>query len=572
MNGSTTNNAPKPNDTVVFPLDDLKPQDYAEDQAYTHLTQNGVDPLVAAECCEMIRTGIFRFEDLDERLLEFSKNQKPEHARFVLNQFRKSNLMGVLNPVQYLGSMLRNFKERVKLLGSEVALSTPIYFAPKAESLQALLDRTNYPVEITVGQRRYGPPPKHDGPAPGQGCEIYIGKIPNDMYEDELVPILEKYGTLYDFRLMMDPVSGQSKGYGFAMFMQKSEAQAAVKNLEDYEVKPGKKLRCNVSIANTRLFIGNIPKSKSKEEIMNELSTVAEIEGIVDVIIYADAEDPVNKRNCGYCFVEFSDHKTASAAKRRLVDGYAQPWNLNVVTNWAEPQEEPSEEVMAQVRTLFVKNLRDVADEETVRKAFSVFGEVFKVRRMKDYAFVYFNERDHAMAALDKMNGKDFMGSTIDVSLAKPQSEARKKIIQNRMRESQHQQMMSGAQYYQGYGGQGYYSSPYAASPGSYMPYPGYGYGTGGGYGMAPARPMGMPMAGRGGPIRARASPTMAAQYRMGAGAPVAAAGGYNMSPRMMGTPRGGGMPNQMKRPFNEGGGYVSGVAAKRGRGGGNYY
>lgn len=51
------------------------------------------------------------------------------------------------------------------------------------------------------------------------------------MYEDEIVPLLEKYGTVYDFRLMMDPFTGQNKGYGFALFMSKSEASAAAKGV-----------------------------------------------------------------------------------------------------------------------------------------------------------------------------------------------------------------------------------------------------------------------------------------------------------------------------------------------------
>jgi len=109
-----------------------------------------------------------------------------------------------------------------------------------------LLDRTNYPIEVTSGQRKYGPPPAYDGPAPGAGCEvtiyetietwkiilptqIYIGRIPREMYEDELVPLLEKYGTIYDIRLMMDPISGQGKGYGFALFMDKAQASSAAK-------------------------------------------------------------------------------------------------------------------------------------------------------------------------------------------------------------------------------------------------------------------------------------------------------------------------------------------------------
>jgi len=40
--------------------------------------------------------------------------------------------------------------------------------------------------------------------------------------------------------------------------------------LNNYELQPGKRLRVNVSIANVRLFVGNIPKNKSREEIMDE--------------------------------------------------------------------------------------------------------------------------------------------------------------------------------------------------------------------------------------------------------------------------------------------------------------
>ena len=40
--------------------------------------------------------------------------------------------------------------------------------------------------------------------------------------------------------------------------------------LDNYELRPGKKLKVNVSVANLRLFVGNIPKSKFKDEIMDE--------------------------------------------------------------------------------------------------------------------------------------------------------------------------------------------------------------------------------------------------------------------------------------------------------------
>lgn len=40
--------------------------------------------------------------------------------------------------------------------------------------------------------------------------------------------------------------------------------------LDNYEIKPGKTLKINISVPNLRLFVGNIPKSKGKEEILEE--------------------------------------------------------------------------------------------------------------------------------------------------------------------------------------------------------------------------------------------------------------------------------------------------------------
>lgn len=40
--------------------------------------------------------------------------------------------------------------------------------------------------------------------------------------------------------------------------------------LDNYEIKPGRKLKVNISVPNLRLFVGNIPKSKGKDDILQE--------------------------------------------------------------------------------------------------------------------------------------------------------------------------------------------------------------------------------------------------------------------------------------------------------------
>ncbi len=44
--------------------------------------------------------------------------------------------------------------------------------------------------------------------------------------------------------------------------------------LDSYAIRPNKMLKVNLSNPNCRLFVGNIPKSKSKEEIHAEAAKV----------------------------------------------------------------------------------------------------------------------------------------------------------------------------------------------------------------------------------------------------------------------------------------------------------
>lgn len=83
-----------------------------------------------------------------------------------------------------------------------------------------------------IGQRKYGgPPPNWEGHPPGNGCEVFCGKIPKEMYEDELIPLFEKCGPIWDLRLMMDPMTGTNRGYAFVTFTNRDSALNAVKEV-----------------------------------------------------------------------------------------------------------------------------------------------------------------------------------------------------------------------------------------------------------------------------------------------------------------------------------------------------
>ncbi|XP_054254698.1 APOBEC1 complementation factor, partial [Indicator indicator] len=290
--------------------------------------------------------------------------------------------------------------------------------AQKDAALRALMQRTGYNLIQENGQRKYGgPPPGWDGPPPERGCEIFIGKLPRDLFEDELIPLCEKIGKIYEMRMMMD-FNGNNRGYAFVTFSNKQEAKNAIKQLNNYEIRNGRLLGVCASVDNCRLFVGGIPKTKKREEILSEMKKVTD--GVVDVIVYPSAADKTKNR--GFAFVEYESHRAAAMARRKLLPGRIQLWGHPIAVDWAEPEVEVDEDTMSSVKILYVRNLMLSTTEETIEKEFNSItpGAVERVKKIRDYAFVHFNKREHAVEAMKALNGKVLDGSPIEVTLAKP--------------------------------------------------------------------------------------------------------------------------------------------------------
>ncbi|RCN43250.1 hypothetical protein ANCCAN_10749 [Ancylostoma caninum] len=108
---------------------------------------------------------------------------------------------------------------------------------------------------------------------PPANVKVYVGHIPHELFEDSIVPLFEQCGKIWDLCLMMDPMSGKNRGYAFLTFCEKAYAAEAAKKYDGHEISHGNTLKVNVSVANTRLFLGNIPKStKSKRTECGHLS------------------------------------------------------------------------------------------------------------------------------------------------------------------------------------------------------------------------------------------------------------------------------------------------------------
>lgn len=215
-------------------------------------------------------------------------------------------------------------------------------------ALLQLIDETGYLMIQENGQRKFGgPPPNWQGPAPPKGCEIFVGKIPRDCFEDELVPVFSSAGKLYEMRLMMD-FSGSNRGYAFVMYTNSEDAKKAIKQLNNYQIRPNKYIGVVKSVDNCRLFVGGIPKTKTKMDIKEEMAKITE--GVVDVILYNSPKD--KSKNRGFAFIEYESHRAAAIARRNLIPGRIRLWGQAIVVDWAEPEPEVDEETMSKVSRL----------------------------------------------------------------------------------------------------------------------------------------------------------------------------------------------------------------------------
>jgi RNA recognition motif-containing protein len=73
---------------------------------------------------------------------------------------------------------------------------------------------------------------------------IYVGNLPYSVTDDELRDAFSEFGELASAEVVKDRFSGQSKGFGFVDMPNNSEADQAIKSLNDQPLK-GRKLTVN---------------------------------------------------------------------------------------------------------------------------------------------------------------------------------------------------------------------------------------------------------------------------------------------------------------------------------------
>ena len=69
--------------------------------------------------------------------------------------------------------------------------------------------------------------------------KLFVAGLPYDLYDDELVEIFEKFGTIASAKVAIDKETGKSRGFGFVEMPNDEEAKEAIEHLNDISL--GKK-------------------------------------------------------------------------------------------------------------------------------------------------------------------------------------------------------------------------------------------------------------------------------------------------------------------------------------------
>ncbi|KAL6513796.1 Cleavage stimulation factor subunit 2 [Orobanche minor] len=87
-----------------------------------------------------------------------------------------------------------------------------------------------------------------------QHRRIFVGNIPYDVIEEQLVQICDEVGPVVSFRLVIDRDTRKPKGYGFCDYKDEETALSARCNLHGYEIN-GRHLRVDF-VENDKMLTG----------------------------------------------------------------------------------------------------------------------------------------------------------------------------------------------------------------------------------------------------------------------------------------------------------------------------
>lgn len=272
----------------------------------------------------------------------------------------------------------------------------------------------------TNGVRTTGPPPNWSGSIPSHDCELHIRKIPNQLTEIDLMPHFKRFGEIYEFRLMMD-YNAQNRGFAFVKFTTEKNALRALEVLSHLYILPGKRLEIEKSYDKCRLFIGNIPKNLTYDQVYKQFQLI--FPEMVRLVLHREVGNA--NRNRGFAFADFQNHQSANSAKLQIsaTNSHCQLWGKPLKIIWANPERSIDHHTLSQTKTLFIRNVDMSISRDMLKTHLATVVDrkrIDKIARTRECAFVDFKDRDACEIVMKNLNGIKLKNVELDIQWALP--------------------------------------------------------------------------------------------------------------------------------------------------------
>ncbi|XP_015233684.1 ELAV-like protein 2 isoform X1 [Cyprinodon tularosa] len=227
-------------------------------------------------------------------------------------------------------------------------------------------------------------------------ANLYVSGLPKTMTQKELEQLFSQYGRIITSRILVDQVTGVSRGVGFIRFDRRVEAEEAIKGL-NCQKPPGATEPITVKFANN-------PSQKTSQALLSQLYQSPNRRYPGPLAQQAQRFRLDNLLNMAY--------GVKSRFSPMAIDGVTSLAGINIPghagTGWC----------------IFVYNLAPDADESILWQMFGPFGAVtnvkvirdFNTNKCKGFGFVTMTNYDEAAVAIASLNGYRLGDRVLQVS------------------------------------------------------------------------------------------------------------------------------------------------------------
>lgn len=164
---------------------------------------------------------------------------------------------------------------------------------------------------------------------PNKTLEIFIKNIPKDMSKQELFTNFERFGEIYQFRLLID-YDGLNRGFAYLIYFVEKSALECLDCMGYFIIKPGVILDVEKSEERSNLLALGIPSQLSDEIIVCGFQQL--FVNINNVLVQRRGNETV-------AILSFPNHAAALNAKRWSGVGSINLWNRQIKILWAKEEE-----------------------------------------------------------------------------------------------------------------------------------------------------------------------------------------------------------------------------------------